>query len=85
VGAFALDLFTQYSFTLDPARTKVILSSLINLVNLRDGESELYNDVVQQLIRLTEQREDSVQKIGELTKLIEDRKSAIWFHFAFCH
>lgn len=64
-----------------PARTKVILSSLINFVNLRDGENELYVQVMQQLLRLTKQKEETMLHIDALTKQIEERKSAVQVPF----
>jgi hypothetical protein len=55
----------------DPTRTKVILSCLINIANLRDGELEFYAKVRQQLLNQTDERRTSLEKIEKLTSEVQ--------------
>jgi len=56
---------------IDPTRTKVILSCLINIANLRDGELEFYAKLRQQLINQTDERRTSLEKIEMLTAEVQ--------------
>lgn len=52
-------------------RTKVILSCLVNVVNLRDGELEFYTKVRQQLLKQTDERRETLEKIEKLTAEVQ--------------
>jgi hypothetical protein len=52
----------------------VILSCLINLVNLRDGELKLYTSSMQQLLRLTEEKTKCTEDIETLTEEVESQQ-----------
>ncbi|KIM28689.1 hypothetical protein M408DRAFT_16123 [Serendipita vermifera MAFF 305830] len=58
-----------------PARTKVILSSLITFLNLHDGELDFYEEVVDRLKKLGRQRSSSIDTIEKLKEDIERQKA----------
>ncbi|PVG02843.1 hypothetical protein CPB86DRAFT_548522 [Serendipita vermifera] len=61
-----------------PARTKVILSCLINLVNLHDGELKFYGSSKLQLERLTEEKTKCAKDIEALTAEVEEQRSVVY-------
>lgn len=60
-----------------PARTKVILSTLINLVNLRDGEMDIFAEVLERFTAASNQRETSSKQIERLKAENEAAKAVI--------